>query len=109
MKIALERVKEERAMKEDAFDDVQFPFDYKRELAKARHALDEKVREYATRSERTGYRDLAKLFNLSPGTLCKIAKGCKPACRPGPRSEQKKNAVEKMIKMIRRNARRDAR
>ncbi len=95
-------------MKKDAFDDVRCPFDYKAELNKARHALDEKVRECASRHEQTGYRDLAKLFNLSPGTLCKIAKGCKPGCKPGPRSKQKKKAIKKMITMIRRDARRDA-
>lgn len=91
-------------MNKDAFDDVRCPFDYKAELSKARHTLDEKVRECAARHEKTGYRDLARLFNLSPGTLCKIAEGCKPACKPGPRSGQKKKATRKMITMIRRDA-----
>ena len=91
-------------MNKDAIADVRCPFDYKAELMKARRALDEKVRDCAARHERTGYRDLARLFNLSPGTLCKIAKGCKPRCKPGPRSGQKKKAIKKMITMIRRDA-----
>ncbi len=95
-------------MNKYAFADVRCPFDYKAELMKARRALDEKVRDCAARHERTGYRDLARLFNLSPGTLCKIAKGCKPRCKPGPRSGQKKKAIKKMITMIRRDARSDA-
>jgi hypothetical protein len=95
-------------MNKDAFNDVRFPFDYKAELNKARHALNERVRECAARQAQTGYRDLARMFNLSPGTLCKIAKGCKPACKPGPRSGQKKKAIKKMSTMIRRDARSDA-
>ena len=58
-------------MNKDAFADVRCPFDYKAELRKARRALDEKVRDCAARHGRTGYRDLAKLFNLSPGTLAR--------------------------------------
>jgi len=95
-------------MNKNAFDDVRCPFDYKAELSKARDALDAKLRGYLSRDWKTGYRELAKLFNLSPGTLCKIAKGCKPACKPGPRSGQKKKATKKMITMIRRDARSDA-
>ena len=78
-------------MNKNAFADVRCPFDYKAELSKARHALDEKVRDCAARHAQTGYRDLAKLFKLSPGTLCKIAKGCKPAvqARTSKRAEKK--------------------
>jgi len=95
-------------VKKDAFDDVRCPFDYKAELAKARHALDEKVRDYASRCDKTGYRDLAKQFRLSPGTLCAIAKGCKPRCKPGPQSGQKKKAIKKLRTMIRWESRSDA-
>lgn len=80
-------------MRDDAFDDVRCPFDYKAELKKARNALNEKVREYASRDWKVGYRQLAKMFKLSPGTLYAIAKGCKPRCKPGPRARKQKNAV----------------
>lgn len=43
-------------MNTEAFDDLRSFFDYKAELSKARHALDEKVRECAARHEQTGYR-----------------------------------------------------
>jgi hypothetical protein len=98
-------LEEERAMKKDAFDDVRFPFDYKSELNAARDALDEKVRQYASREGKIGYRGLAKLFHLSPGTLCKIAKGCKPKCKPGPRTQQQKKALRRLVAIIRRDAR----
>jgi hypothetical protein len=96
-------LEEERAMNKDAFDDVRCPFDYKAELSKARHALDEKVRQCASRDWKIGYRELAKLFNLSPGTLCKIARGWKPKCKPGPRTRQQRNAVKKLRTTIRRD------
>jgi len=92
-------------MKKDAFDDVQCPFDYKAEMSKARDALDAKLRECLSRDWKAGYRELAKLFKLSPGTLCKIAAGCKPRCKPGPRTQQQKNQIRKMRTMIRRDAR----
>jgi hypothetical protein len=95
-------------MKEDAFDDVQCPFDYKAEMSKARAALNAKLKEYLSRDWQLGYRQLAKLFNLSPGTLCSIAAGCKPRCKPGPRTRRQKSAIRKMSVMIRRNTRSDA-
>jgi hypothetical protein len=61
-------------MKEDAFDDVQCPFNYKRELRKARRALYARVGEYIYNNPRRSYRALSNDFNLSPGTLCGIAR-----------------------------------
>ena len=61
-------------MKEDAFDDVQCPFNYKRELRKARRALYAKVGEHIYNNPRRSYRALSNDFNLSPGTLCGIAR-----------------------------------
>jgi len=72
-------------MKDDAFDDVHAPFDYKQELQKARSALDQKVREYVSRKWEFGYRELAKRFKISTGTLVAIARGLKKKQRPGPR------------------------
>ena len=80
-------------MREDAFEDVRCPFDYKAELGKARDALNEKVREHASRNWTVGYRGLAKMFKLSPGTLYSIAKGSKPKCKPGPRTRKQKIGV----------------
>jgi hypothetical protein len=80
----------EDAMKEDAFDDVRCPFDYKAELKKAREALNEKVRECASRPWKIGYRELAKKFNVSRGTLYAIARGCKPNSKPGPRARKRR-------------------
>jgi hypothetical protein len=73
-------------MKDDAFDDVRCPFDYKAELEKARQALNAKVRECVSRGWKTGYRELARKFNMSPGALHAIAKDCKLKQKPGPRS-----------------------
>jgi hypothetical protein len=61
-------------MKEDAFDEVQCPFNYKRELRKARKALDAKVGEYIYNNPTRSYRALSNDCNLSPGTLCGIAR-----------------------------------
>jgi hypothetical protein len=61
-------------MKEHAFDNVDCPFNYKRELRKARRALDTKVGEYIHNNPRRSYRALSKDFNLSTGTLCGIAR-----------------------------------
>jgi hypothetical protein len=72
-------------MKEDAFDDVRCPFNYKAELKKAREALNKKVIECASRDWKIGYRQLAKRFNMSPGALYGIAKDQKPKIKPGPR------------------------
>jgi hypothetical protein len=77
--------KPREAMKEDAFDDVRCPFDYKAELKKAREALNTKVLECASRDWKIGYRELAKRFKMSPSALYAIAKGCKAKSKPGPR------------------------
>jgi hypothetical protein len=61
-------------VKQDAFDDLQCPFNYKRELRKARRALDAKVGEYINKNPKRSYRTLSKGFNLSIGTLCGIAR-----------------------------------
>lgn len=61
-------------MTEDAFDNVKCPFNYKRELRKARRALDAKVAEYVHNNATRSYRALSKDFNLSSGTLCGIAR-----------------------------------
>jgi hypothetical protein len=76
-------------MKDDAFDDVRCPFDYKTELKKAREALNAKVVECASRDWKIGYRELAKRFKMSPGALYAIAKGSKPKTKPGPRRWRK--------------------
>jgi hypothetical protein len=76
-------------MKEDAFDDVRCPFNYKAELRKAREALNAKVRECASRNWPIGYRELAKKFNMSPGALYAIAKDQKPKIKPGPRTRDR--------------------
>jgi hypothetical protein len=76
-------------MKDDAFDDLICPFDYKAELRKARDALNAKVVECASRDWKIGYRELAKKFRMSPGALYAIAKGSKPKIRPGPRKGHK--------------------
>jgi hypothetical protein len=76
-------------MKDDAFDDLRCPFDYKAELKKARAALNAKVVECASRDWKIGYRELAKRFKMSPGALYAIAKGAKPKTKPGPRRWRK--------------------
>ena len=81
-------------MRDDPFDDVRCPFDYKAELNRARDALNEKVRDYAARTGGVGYQELAKMFRLSPGTLYAIAKGSKKMCKPGPRTRKQKIAVK---------------
>ena len=64
----------EGEMKDDAFDDVQCPFNYKAELKRARRALNAKVGRYISEYPTESYRDLAKEFHLSIGTLSKIAR-----------------------------------
>ena len=54
-------------MKEDAFDDVQCPFKYKRELRKARRALDAMVGEYIHNNPTRSYQALS------------IESSCRPA------------------------------
>jgi len=77
--------KSEASMKDDAFDDVRCPFDYRAELKKARDALNEKLLECVSRDWNLGYRELARRFNISPATLFALAKGHKKRVRPGPR------------------------
>lgn len=93
-------------MKDDAFDDVRCPFDYRAELKRAREVLNEKVRECASRNWKMGYRQLARLFNLSPGSLYAIAGGCKPKCKPGPRSREQHIEERQLRSAIRRDIRR---
>ena len=62
------------AMKRDAFDDVDCPFNYKLELQKAHEALNAKVGKYVSANQTTGYRELAKQFQMSPAALCALAK-----------------------------------
>jgi hypothetical protein len=61
-------------MKDDAFDDVRCPFNYKAELKRARRALNAKVGRYISENPIESYRDLAKAFHLSIGTLSRIAR-----------------------------------
>ncbi len=73
-------------MKDDAFDDVSCPFDYKAALKEAREALNAKVGRYVSDHRMMGYRELAKKFCISEGTICAIAKGYKHKRKPGPRN-----------------------
>jgi hypothetical protein len=75
----------EGAMKEDAFDDVRCPFNYKAELKRVRRALNAKVGRYISGNPMTSYRELAKAFNISPGAVCAIAKWYKLKRNPGRR------------------------
>jgi hypothetical protein len=75
-------------MRADAFDNVKCPFNYKKELTRARRALDEKVAKYVSKNRAKSYRDLAQEFNLSLGTLSRIARHHKHERKPGPRSRQ---------------------
>ena len=61
-------------MKHGAFDDVRCPFNYKAELRRARRALNAKVGRYISENPTKSYRDLAKEFDLSIGTLTTIAR-----------------------------------
>ena len=61
-------------MKEDAFDDLRCPFNYKAELKRVRRALNAKVGRYISDHPMMSYRELAKKFHLSLGTLCNIAR-----------------------------------
>jgi hypothetical protein len=80
----------EGPMKDDAFDDVQCPFNYKKELRKARTALNARVGKYISKNRMMSYRELAKEFHLSLGTVSKIARRYDPKRKPGPRSRQNK-------------------
>jgi hypothetical protein len=72
-------------MKEDAFDDLQCPFNYKKELKESHEALNRKLIECVSRPWRLGYRELAKKFGISTGRLFNIAKEHKKKQKPGPR------------------------
>ena len=74
-------------MKEDAFDDVQCPFDYKEELKKAREALDAKVGRYMSDHRTKNFRWLSKRFGISPAKLSGIAKGYRHKRSRGRRSQ----------------------
>lgn len=73
-------------MKRDAFDDVSCPFNYTAELEKARQALNLKVGTYISENPTAGYRELARMFCVSPSTLCGIAKKYSQKRKPGRRS-----------------------
>ena len=77
-------------MRADAFDNVKCPFNYKKELMRARRALDAKVAKYISKNRAKRYRDLAQEFHLSLGTLSKIARHHQHKRRPGTRSRQNK-------------------
>jgi transposase len=78
------------AMRTDAFDDMECPFNFKKELRKARTALNAKVGKYISKNRMRSYRELAKEFHLSLGTLSKIARRYEPKRKPGPRPRQNK-------------------
>jgi hypothetical protein len=75
-------------MRADAFDNVKCPFNYKKELMRARRALDAKVAKYISKNRAKRYRDLAQEFHLSLGTLSKIARRHLHKRKPGPRSRE---------------------
>ena len=77
-------------MKGDAFDDLRCPFDYKAELKNARDALNEKLIECVSRPWGLGFRELAKKFNISAGTLFGITRKYKQKQKPGPRPRRRR-------------------
>jgi hypothetical protein len=87
------RRKSEASMKDDAFDDVRCPFDYRAQLEAAREALDAKLIECVSRPWGLGYRELAKKFNISVGTLFAIAREHKEKQKPGPRRYTRKRPL----------------
>lgn len=80
-------------MRADAFDNVNCPFNYKRELMRARRALDKKVAKYISKNRAKCYRDLAQEFGLSMGTLSKIARDYEHKRKPGPRPGQARRTI----------------
>lgn len=72
-------------MKDDAFDDLRCPFNYKAELKRVRRALNAKVGRYISDNPAKSYRDLAKKFHLSIGTLSEIGRRYEGDRKPGPR------------------------
>ena len=85
-------------MKDDAFDDVRCPFNYKAELKRARRALNAKVGKYISENTTESYRELAKEFHLSTGTLSRIARRHEGKRKPGPRPRQQTPQIDKEMK-----------
>lgn len=69
---------------EDAFDDLQCPFDYKKELNEACEALNEKLRTCVSKHSTLSYIRLAIKFNISVGSLFAVSQGHKKKLRPRP-------------------------
>jgi transposase len=87
-------------MKDDAFDDVRCPFNYKAELKRARRALNAKVAKYIAENPMVSYRELAKKFHLSLGTLCKIARRYEPKRKPGPRPRRPRSIDDATVPLL---------
>lgn len=85
-------------MKDDAFDDVRCPFNYKAELKRARRALNAKVGKYISENPTESYRELAKEFHLSTGTLSRLARRYEGKRKPGPRPRQRTPQIDKEMK-----------
>jgi hypothetical protein len=68
-------------MREDAFNDLGYvPFDFGEELKKARRELEGRIARYCERNPSRGYREIAKAFGISVGTLSAIVSERAPAC-----------------------------
>lgn len=80
-------------MRADAFDNVNCPFNYKKELGRARRALDAKVAKYISKNRAKSYRDLTQEFGLSIGTLSKIARDYEHKRKPGPQPGRARRAI----------------
>jgi hypothetical protein len=80
-------------MRADGFDKVNCPFNYRRELGRARRALDAKVAKYISKNRKKSYRDLAQEFGLSMGTLSRIARDYDHKRKPGPRPGQARRTI----------------
>jgi hypothetical protein len=80
-------------MRADAFDNVNCPFNYKKELMRARRALDAKVAKYISKNRAKNYRELAREFNLSIGTVSKIARDYEHERKPGPLPGQARRTI----------------
>ena len=70
-------------VKEDSFDDLECPFNYKKELKIVREALNKKLIACVSKYRGLSYKDLAEKFKLSVGTLFAIARGHKKKLKPG--------------------------
>lgn len=86
-------------MRDDAFDDLPCPFDYRAELNEAREALNKKVRECVSRDWKVGYRELAKRFNMSPGALHAIARHQKLKRKPGRRPRRPRSIDDPTVQL----------